>query len=259
MAKTLRILTFTLSNVGNYFLSKWGRDPSPTGLTVALVGGGIWILFVAVVAFLFVLAAAIHIGMVALVLVVLWGLLVRATKAGRLHGALSGLPEPLIADVSAYVKSQPGLAVIRGRAHDDALLKAFDDAEFGIAVLSGWSTDFTVISYLEEKIEAALKRGVAVYIGYGMVRAWGKKKSGAPAPEKQDVPEWRKKFTIQELPSRANLLIVDDRYAVFGTHNWLSQTGYFSLDKSWKITDTVLVRRQLRAALELFGARGHSV
>ncbi len=259
MTETLRKITFALSNVGGYALSKWGKEPSPAGLKVALLGGGIWILFVLVAVFLFVLAAAIHIGMVALVLVVLWGLLVRATKAERLHGALNGLPAPLVADVSAYVKSQPGLAVIRDRAHDDALLKAFDDAKFGIVVLSGWSTDFTVIPHLEEKIEAALKRGIAVYIGYGMVKAWGKKKSGAPAPEKQDVPEWRKKFTIQELPSRANLLIVDDRYAVFGTHNWLSQTGYFSLDKSWKITDTVLVRRQLRAALELFGAQGHSV
>ncbi len=259
MAEALRKFTFTLTNVGNYFLSKWGKEPSPASLKVALLGGGIWILFVLVGVFLFVLAAAIHIGMVALVLVVLWGLLVRANKAERLHGALNGLPQPLVADVSAYVKFQPGLAVIRGRAHDDALLKAFDDAKSGIVILSGWSTDFTVIPHLEEKIGASLNRGVAVYIGYGMVKAWGKKKSGAPAPEQQDVPEWRKKFTIQELPSRANLLIVDDRYAVFGTHNWLSQTGYFSLDKSWKITDTVLVRRQLRAALEMFLAQEYSV
>ena len=81
----------------------------------------------------------------------------------------------------------------------------------------------------------------------------------APAPENQDLPGWRKNFTIQELLSRANLLIVDDRYAVFGTHNWLSQTGFLNLAKSWKITDAVLVRRQLRAAMELFAAREHSV
>ena len=149
--------------------------------------------------------------------------------------------------------------MIRGRAHDDSLLRAIDDAKFGIVVLSGWSNDFTVIPHLEEKIISALKRGVAVYIGYGMVKARGNKTSGIPAPEYQDAPEWRKRFTIQELPSRANILIVDDRYAVFGTHNWLSQTGYFSLDKSWNITDTVLVRRQLKAALEMFFAQEYTV
>ena len=142
---------------------------------------------------------------------------------------------------------------------DDALLKAFDDAKSGIVVLSGWSTGFTVTPHLEEKIEPALKRGVVVCIGYGMVNARGNKKSVTPGPENQDVPDWRKKFTIQELPCRANLLIVDDRYAIFGTHNWLSQAGYFSLDKSWKITDTVLVRKQLRAALELFSAQDHHI
>ena len=227
--------------------------------TVALIGGSIWILFVVVTVFLFVLAAAVHIGMVALVLVVLWGLLVRANKSERLHGALNGLPRPLVADVSAYVKSQPGLAVVRGRTHDDALLKAFDDAKSGIVVLSGWSTNFTVNPHLEEKIEPALKRGVAVYIGYGMAKARGNRKSEAPDPEKQDVPEWRKKFTIQALSSRANLIIVDDQYAIFGTHNWLSHAGLFSLDKSWKITDRVLVRRQFRAAMGLFNAQGSHI
>ena len=259
MAETLRKFAFTLINVGNYFLSKWGKEPSPTGLKVALLGGIIWIGFVLVTVLLFVLAATIHVGMVVLVLVVLWGVLVRANKAERLHGALNGLPPPLVADVSAYVKLQSGLAVIRGRTHDDALLKAFDDAKTGIVVLSGWSTDFTVIPHLEEKIKATLNRGVAVYIGYGMVNTWGKRKSGTHYQEIKDVPGWRKNFIIQELPSRTNLLIVDDRYAVYGTHNWLSQSGYFSLDKSWKITDPGLVRRQLGFALEMFLAQGHSV
>jgi hypothetical protein len=87
VAGTLRKITFALSNVGNYFLSRWGKESSPAGLSVALVGGAVWILFVAVTVLLFVLAAAIHIGMVALVLVVLWGLLIRANKAERLLGA----------------------------------------------------------------------------------------------------------------------------------------------------------------------------
>lgn len=258
MTEPLRKIASTLSNLGEFLLAKRGRGSGTAGLKMMIAVGGVWIVFVVVAVSLFVLGAAVHVGLVALVLFVLWFMVVRAGKYDRVRAALNGLPAPLVEAVIAHIGSNPNLETIRGGAHERALLRAFDDARFCIVILSGWSPEFMINRRIMEKIDSALNRGVTVYIGYGLVKSahWKSGESWSVANPQNSAGEsagnGRGKLLIQELSSPANLLIVDDSYAVLGSYNWLSESGFFNMGKSWKITDLTLVRAQCVSAVRLF-------
>jgi hypothetical protein len=261
VAERLRKFVNALTNIGSYAITKGGGNPDSNTLKLAMVGGAIWIACIIGGVILFVAAAVLHIGLVIVGLVVLWFLLGKANKSERLHGALNGLPSPIIDAVYTHIKTNPDLPIVQGRSHNEVLMQAFDDAKYCIVILSGWSSRSDLNPHLEQKIESALKRGVVIYIGYkketsGAAKFWGHTQrdgaSGSGDKKKRRGEDWRDNLTIEELPVRANLLIADDAYAVLGTHNWLSNADTFSLDRSWKITDSELVRNQLKAAVDLF-------
>lgn len=254
--ESLRKIESTLSRLGEFLLARRGHGSGTAGLKMMIVVGGAWIVFVVVAVSLFVLGAAVHVGLVAMVLFVLWFMVLRVGKYDQVRAALGGLPAPLVEAVVAHIGSNPNLETIRGGAHERALFRAFDDARFCIVILSGWSPEFMINRRIMEKMDGALSRGVTVYIGYGLVKNahWG---SGEPRamtnPENAaGSGNGRGKLLIQELPFPANLLVVDDSHAIFGNYNWLAEPGFFNMSKSWKITDVNLVQAHCVAAVRLF-------
>lgn len=264
VTEPLHKIASTLSNLGEFLLAKRRQGSGTAGLKMMIAVGGVWIVFVVVAVSLFVLGAAVHVGLVALVLFVLWIMVVRTGKYDRVRAALNGLPAPLVEAVVAHVGSNPNLETVRGQAHERVLLRAFDDARFCVVVLSGWSPEFMVNRRLMEKIDNALNRGIAVYIGYGLVKNehWESGASWSAANARGDAGgnggNGRGRLLIQELSVPANLLVVDDSYAVLGSYNWLSESGFFNMGRSWKITDLALVRAQCVAAVRLFMAPADS-
>ncbi|MEK9789320.1 MAG: phospholipase D-like domain-containing protein [Candidatus Woesearchaeota archaeon] len=121
------------------------------------------------------------------------------------------------------------------KAHRKKLLDTLDNAQRTIVIFSGWVTDFSVTSEFRLKLKECLNRGVDIII------AWGYKKSrGIHITEDhvnkaersiRELQEWTSlnntKGILQTFyfPNHSKILICDDKYAVMGSFNWLSNSG----------------------------------
>lgn len=144
--------------------------------------------------------------------------------------------------------------------HRDQLLHAFETAEKVVVVLCGWATSYVVDSEFQRLLAKALKRGVSVYLGYGYQAA------NEPAPLKQHekdaednllaLKEWAAAqdtkgiLVVKKYPNHAKILICDDKYAVNGSFNWLSNAGRSrNIERSWLIKDRKFVVSELEIIL----------
>lgn len=134
---------------------------------------------------------------------------------------------------------------IEGPKHATLLRTAIAAARESICVLSGWLSDRVIDGAMIDSLEDALRRGVAVYIGYGY-RSWesdelrpeAKRALAALEALRNRSSAHRGSLHIARFPTHEKLLVQDMDFLACGSHNWLS-TSWFGNRQS-----SVLVRRK---------------
>lgn len=115
--------------------------------------------------------------------------------------------------------------VIQNEAHPLYLIKAFETAESNIYIVSPWVRNIVLEKY-KEFIENALKRGVNIYINYGISN---KGKEDIDKDAQRYYNDLKKKYNNLYIHSNTNthakILICDDKWVVTGSFNWLSYDG----------------------------------
>jgi phosphatidylserine/phosphatidylglycerophosphate/cardiolipin synthase-like enzyme len=97
-------------------------------------------------------------------------------------------------------------------------------------IISPWITDRVLNNLRLQKIRALVDRGVEVFIGYGI----GDDNNQRPGRDKgeqairflSDLAYRKTNLHFKEFgDTHAKILLVDDKYAVIGSFNWLSFEG----------------------------------
>ncbi|MDP6125942.1 MAG: phospholipase D-like domain-containing protein [Candidatus Latescibacteria bacterium] len=139
--------------------------------------------------------------------------------------------------------------------HQQELSKALISAKHTICILSGWATSYVVDKEFQQLLRKCLSRGVDIYIGYGYQNS--KKSKPKKGVEKEaeknltELNEWcalektKGRLIVRYFPNHSKLLICDDRYAVNGSFNWLSNVGEAQgEERSWIVYDKDFVETE---------------
>lgn len=113
--------------------------------------------------------------------------------------------------------------------HRPLFEKALLEAKERLLIVSPWINDSVMSTVRLQRIEALVRRGVQVYIGYGI----GGNEERRPAGEGQTavrhlerLARFNLNFTLCRLgDTHAKILVVDRAYVVVGSFNWMSFEG----------------------------------
>ena len=132
---------------------------------------------------------------------------------------------------------------IHGNDHWGAFISAIEDSNKTLFILSGWISSEVIDDVVLSKLEDAIKRGVKIYLGYGWSFPNEKHKMKTTAKkalaklrelEKRTAEEEGKLF-IKEFKNHTKIIIVDNKYRIAGSNNWLSNKKYSNSEYSIKI------------------------
>lgn len=148
--------------------------------------------------------------------------------------------------------------VIKDSQHSRELERAVEATRERLVISSGWISDRVVNRGFCKKLDDAMQRGVAITIYYGW-QSYNQRhepdRSARNALSNLDKlksvgekKSYRGSLAYYEVATHEKLLLVDDKYAVVGSFNWLSNKGLRNAELSIKIHDAGLTRG-LRAAL----------
>lgn len=120
-------------------------------------------------------------------------------------------------------------------SHRQKLLETLDVAQKTIVIFSGWVTDLSVNELFKNKLRNCLARGVDIIIAWGYKKSRGihfsKEYFNKAEQSLRNLQEWtalNKTEGILEtfyFPNHSKILICDDKYAIMGSFNWLSNSG----------------------------------
>lgn len=134
------------------------------------------------------------------------------------------------------------LEKIDGINHYEFLLSSIEEAKHSIYILSGWLSNSVIDNTFITLLNNALKRGVNVYIGYGWQDFKGVHKDNYQALENlRGIYRNKMKFNysgdilVSKFPNHQKILIIDDKYIVVGSANWLSNKTYKNEEFSFAI------------------------
>jgi len=114
--------------------------------------------------------------------------------------------------------------------HRPLFSKSLEAATDRLLIISPWITDRVLNNLRLQKIRALVDRGVDVFIGYGI----GEDNNQRPGKDRgeqaikflSDLAYKKENLHFKELgDTHAKILLVDDKYAVIGSFNWLSFEG----------------------------------
>lgn len=128
-------------------------------------------------------------------------------------------------DQKAELAAKPRIEYIEARAHPAFVKTTIAAAKTDLVMICPW-IKWRVLGPLLPEIDAAMKRGCRVWIGYGMP-------PNASFPEKSDqiaLDELRKRersglLRLAYLVTHAKILIQDDEIFLNGSYNFLSYSG----------------------------------
>ncbi len=112
--------------------------------------------------------------------------------------------------------------------HRPLFMRSLDNAKSRLLIISPWIKDQVLNNLRLTKIQALVDRGVEVYIGYGIGE------DNKPGTDKgqyairflSDLAYRKSNLHFKELgDTHAKILLMDDKYAVIGSFNWLSFEG----------------------------------
>ncbi|WP_445619880.1 phospholipase D-like domain-containing protein [Kushneria sp. Sum13] len=143
--------------------------------------------------------------------------------------------------------------LIQGRDHHEELTHALQIARKELVIVSGWLSDRVVNDQFCGLLASALERGVNVHIAYGASDRDGQHRLSDTAFKalnslKATGAQSRKgRLTIVQRATHEKCLIVDKRYAIVGSFNWLANAHY-------RDRETSLRTRERRVVVELMAS-----
>lgn len=169
-------------------------------------------------------------------------------RAELIAGAGPSVTSVVSADVGAAKESAPAAALavrramtqrlVRCHEHPALLRKALTTATTRLLIVSPWITHQVVDRMFYASMEALLRNGVEVAIGYGLAdEADGarvgndkaKQKPPITVPAQRDLEDLQRRFQNFSLRFLGNThrkhLVCDDNFAVVTSFNWLSFRG----------------------------------
>ena len=157
--------------------------------------------------------------------------------------------------VQEHAKFVPTLAytnftIIKGKAHIRERDEALKSARRSIVITSGWVSDFVITPVFLKSIQDLLDRGIKMRIVYGY-----KDKKGAHSSSQAAVLALQKLETsnsanlkIVVAPNHTKVIIVDNKYAICGSFNWLSNNKVTNEEISFKSTEAEVIK-ELNSAI----------
>lgn len=137
------------------------------------------------------------------------------------------------------------------KSHRKLLLEGIRSSQKSVIILSGWLTDFAFNAQFRSDMARALKRGVDFYIGFGYRSKYEDLNPDEENTGKKNLERLRNwgenlnlksAIEIRDYRNHAKLLLVDDKFAVCGSFNWLSNSGAgWNEEISLKITNVEVV------------------
>jgi phosphatidylserine/phosphatidylglycerophosphate/cardiolipin synthase-like enzyme len=144
----------------------------------------------------------------------------RETARDRLESVESRLSE-----ISGELASLPARQV-EVFEHPHLLRQALQEATNRILIVSPWIRAGVVDDEFLSLLRAALNRGVSVSIGYGLGDEWVHPRDAAARDRLHDLAAEFANLSINELgDTHAKVLILDSRFVVVTSFNWLSFKG----------------------------------
>ena len=228
----------------SYELAKW--------LGIGIVGYWlIWTfaLFLIFAAYIFHGSSAIYPG---ILVVIIFHLNHRRMRRTRKN-------EELIADVdrldnqvlSQHIKTiikDPVEVLQTHQEHKKRLINALKTASETVVILSGWAVSYADKKEFKSLLGGCLKRGVMVYIGYGNQKPGTKIVEKELQREAREILEnlmewclknkWEGRLEVFYYAGRSCALIKDDKYAVIGELDWLTDNSLLNTnERSWVVSN----------------------
>jgi hypothetical protein len=116
--------------------------------------------------------------------------------------------------------------------HRPAMIKAITDAHERVMIVSPWITAEATDNEVINAIEAALQRGVNIFIGYGITDDTSRERDRPPDPRVMDKlrrfersRRLRGRLIVKRLQTHEKIFLKDDDTYIVGSFNWLSFRG----------------------------------
>lgn len=126
---------------------------------------------------------------------------------------------------------------VKNEKHRDYLIDALRNAEKRIVITSGWIRNSVITNEFKSLFKACLDRNVKVFIYYGYVYGNKHEKSDKEALEfLEHMSEQYSNFVFRNhltndqsgiSGNHSKILILDKRFVVLGSFNWLSNSGRY--------------------------------
>ncbi len=169
-------------------------------------------------------------------------------EINELKAALSAYPVSMQTRIEDQAKGSR-IDKIVGDAHRRELSTAIDSARDTIIILSGWITSSVVNDSFAKKIEATIRRGVQIYIGYGWEDSSGSHASSSSSVDaitrlERISKKYPDSFYMTKFANHQKVLIKDSEYIICGSNNWLSNNSFRNQEMSMKIFASNLARSE---------------
>jgi hypothetical protein len=119
-------------------------------------------------------------------------------------------------------------SVISDNGHWEALKSAVSESHKTLCVLSGFISNSVINEEIISLLRKALARGVKIYLGYGYEFGGEHRKTIEAKLALERLEELRGQNSgecglyIKEFANHSKLVVVDDKYVIYGSNNWLS-------------------------------------
>lgn len=133
--------------------------------------------------------------------------------------------------------------IVVGKGHIAERNKAIKSAKESLIITSGWVSNYVIEEDFIENLQLAINRGVQIRFVYGYKDIKGNHNSSKEAIQILDdfAAKNSKQFKVLKKANHSKVLIVDKKYAICGSFNWLSNNIANNEEYSFKSEDPLLI------------------
>jgi len=151
---------------------------------------------------------------------------------------------------------EKSMSNLTGIEHHKYLLESIQSSERQLVILSGWLARHVIDDVFLKLLSDRLKHGVSIYIGYGFQDRNGEHKKFGESDEvletlKNLVKKFPAQLFIASYATHEKLLVIDDKRAVIGSANWLSNRWYRNAECSVIIENVEYAKSAADRAISL--------
>lgn len=140
--------------------------------------------------------------------------------------------------------------------HRPLFMGSLGNAKSRLVIISPWITDQVLNNMRLQKLQALVNNGVEVFIGYGTSDNDSKDKGRHAIRFLSELSHKRPNLHFKDLAdTHAKVLLVDDKYAVIGSFNWLSFEGDRRKDFREEMSYYVNVKAEIEKLFQIYNKR----